>query len=170
MNEEIKSIVSADEAEAPKEVTVTLDSEIESDAEDTASRLHEMIKKASEEAKLEKSTAPSPKTARLSYSAYSDMRPSKDSVYAPVGIFSYFGLLILTAVPVIGFIAAIIFAFAANKLAVKRLSTAVIAVKTLFLLAVAVILTVFVFVLGIDPIDCVKSTLDFLKDYFITAR
>lgn len=170
MNEEIKSIVSADEAEAPKEVTVTLDSEIESDAEDTASRLHEMIKQASEEAKLEKSAAPSPKTARLSYSAYSDMRPSKDSVYAPVGIFSYFGLLILTAVPVIGFIAAIVFAFAAKKLAFKRLATAVIAVQTLFLLVTAIAIIVAVFVLGVDPLDCVGSTLDFLKDYFTKAR
>ncbi len=170
MNEEIKSIVSEDESKTSTGATVTLDSEIESDAEDTASRLHEMIKQASEEAKLEKSTAPSPKTARLSYSAYSDMRPSKDSVYAPVGIFSYFGLLILTAVPVIGFIAAIIFAFASKKLAVKRFATAVIAVQTLLLLAVAVIISVSVFVLGINPIDCVKATFDFLKDYVIRAR
>lgn len=160
------SIDEQSEQREPNETGVYLEAEVESDAEEIASRLHEMIKQASDEAKLEKSAAPSPKTARLSYSAYSDMRPSDDSIYAPAGIFTYFWLLILASIPVIGFISAVIIAFAAKKLAIKRVATAIIAVQTLILLIVAVFVSLSVFVWETNPLDFVKDTFEFLKNYF----
>lgn len=157
MNEETKNIDTVEKTDA-------LDPEIESDAEDTASRLHEMVKTAAEEAKLEKLAMPSPKTARLSYSAYSDMRPAKDSVYAPARTGAYFWLLLLTAIPVIGFVIAVIVAFASKKLAVKRFMTAVIMAQTLILLAIAALVCVAVFAFKIDLIGYFTEILPLLKE------
>lgn len=155
MNEETKTVDTAAET--------ALDSEIQSDAEDTASRLHEIVRNASEEAKSEKLAVPSPKTARLAYSAYSDMRPAESSVYAPAGTGAYFWLLILTSIPVIGFIIAVIVACASKKLAVKRFLTAVILVQTLMLLVIAALVCVAVFAFRIDLIGCFEAMLPHLK-------
>ncbi len=134
-----------------------LDPEIEAEAEDAASRLYEEVRSAAEEAKLEKLSMPSPKTARLSYSAYSDMRPDKSSVYAPASIGAYLGLILLTSIPVMGFIVAVIFACAAKRLAVKRLMIAVIVSQLVLLTAIAVFVCVSVFALKIDLIAYLKE-------------
>lgn len=162
MNEETKTIDTAEET--------VLDPEIESDAQNTASRLHEMVKSAAEEAKLEKLAMPSPKTARLAYSAYSDMRPAKTSIYAPARTGTYFWLLLLTAIPVIGFIIAVIVAFASKKLAVKRFMTAVIMAQTLILLMIAAIVCVAVFAFKIDLIGYFKEIVPLLKECILALK
>ncbi len=144
MNDEMKF------AGPEADIKASLENEIDSEAEDTAVRLHELVRTASEEAKLEKLSMPSPKTARLSYSAYSDMRPDNGSIYAPAKTGTYFWLIVLTAIPVIGFIAAAIIAFASKKLAVKRFLTAVLLAQVLVLVIIAALVCVGVFVFKLD--------------------
>lgn len=164
MNEETKTAESVSDVNENAAEDVMLDHEIESDAEDTASRLHEMVKSASEEAKLEKLAMPSPKTARLTYSAYADMRPANTSVYAPARTGTYFWLLVLTSIPVIGYIIAVIAACASKKLAVKRFLTAVIMAQTLILLVIAALVCVAVFAYKIDLVGYFKEILPLLKE------
>ncbi len=148
---EIGDTPSVTEANSAQSESI-LNDDISSDAEDTAILLHDMVKSASKEAKLERLAMPSRKTARLAYSAYSDMRPAKSSAYAPASIGTYFWLLILTSIPAIGFIAAAIFAFASKKLAIKRFTTAVLFVQVLALLIAAILVCIAVFVWKLDPI------------------
>lgn len=109
----------------------------------TREELREMIEMTELEAKEEKRNMPSPRSARLTYSAYSDMRPCKDSTYAPIGIFSYVGMLILFGIPVIGLFASIIFTCASKKLAAKHLSAAVLIIKIVSVLLLAVFVLIF---------------------------
>lgn len=109
----------------------------------TREELREMIEMTELEAKEEKRNMPSPRSAHLTYSAYSDMRPCKDSIYSPVGIFSYAGMLILFGIPVIGLFASIIFTCASKKLAVKHLSAAVLIIKIVSVLLLTVFVLIF---------------------------
>ncbi len=90
---------------------------------------------------------PSPAVARLTYSAYAEMRPSPASKYAPMEIWGYIALLFFTAIPVAGFIAAVVVALVSKKLARKRLATAVVILRAVLfaLLAAAAIVAVAVF-------------------------
>lgn len=90
---------------------------------------------------------PSPAVARLTYSAYAEMRPSPASKYAPMGIWGYIALLFFTAIPVVGFIAAAVVALVSKKLARKRLAAAVVILRAVLfaLLAAAAIVAVAVF-------------------------
>lgn len=76
---------------------------------------------------------PSPKTARLSYCAFADMRPAPGSKYAPMGLFGYIAVLVATSIPVVGFIAAAIIALSSKKLACRRLALAILLIKTFIL-------------------------------------
>lgn len=109
----------------------------------TREELREMIEMTELEAKEEKRNMPSPRSARLTYSAYSDMRPCKDSIYSPVGILSYTGMLILFGIPVIGLFASIIFACISKKLAVKHLSAAVLIIKIVSVLLLTAFVLIF---------------------------
>ena len=68
-------------------------------------------------------TLPKPQTARLSYCSISEMRPSPESKYAPMGVF--------------GFIVAVITALASKKLARSRLAaaSAILHAAVIFLLS-----------------------------------
>lgn len=117
--------------------------ETEKTEELTKEDLREMIKLTELEAEEEKRSIPKPETARLTYSAYSDMRPVKSSVYAPIGIFNYIGMLLLFDIPVIGFIASLIYTCAAKKLARKRFAAAVLILKVIGLVLLSAFVILF---------------------------
>ncbi len=120
-------------------------SEVSKAEEITPETVKEDIRLAALEAEAEKRSMPKPAAARLTYSAYSDMRPDDGSIYAPIGIWSYIGMIILFGIPVIGYICSIIYSFAAKKLARKRFAIAVFVIKTVSLLLIAAsVITVFV--------------------------
>ena len=82
-------------------------------------------------------TLPKPQTARLSYCSISEMRPSPESKYAPMGVFGYIVMLFFTSLPVVGFIVAVITALASKKLARSRLAaaSAILHAAVIFLLS-----------------------------------
>ncbi len=84
-------------------------------------------------------TLPKPQTARLSYCSISEMRPSPESKYAPMGVFGYIVMLFFTSLPVLGFIVAVITALASKKLARSRLAaaSAILHAAVIFLLSVS---------------------------------
>lgn len=102
-------------------------------------------------------TLPPPKTARLTYSAYADMRPSPKSKYAPMGLGGYVLMLLAAVIPVFGFIVSVIVACASKKLARRRLALAIIIVSALLAaLAAAAALTA-QYVFDVDVLGYVTS-------------
>ena len=93
---------------------------------------------------------PSPSVARLVYSAYSDMTPSPKSKYAPAGLLTYIGMVILTSIPVIGLISAMVIALCAKRVAVHRFALAVVIVRTAFWAAAAVAAAIAVYGFHVD--------------------
>ena len=93
---------------------------------------------------------PSPKTARLLYCAFSEMRPSPESKYAPMSLFGYIVMLAATSVPVAGFIAAAIVACVSKKLARKRLALAVVLIRTFLIVVSGAALAVAMLVFDLD--------------------
>ena len=87
------------------------------------------------------------KTARLQYSAYSEMCPSPKSYYAPISPLSYTWMMVLFSIPVIGFFIAIIYASTANKLAKRNFAFGYMMLVMILvtICAIAAILLAYVF-------------------------
>lgn len=102
---------------------------------------------------------PPPKTARLTYSAYAEMRPSPTSKYAPMGIFGYIAILLITSIPVVGFIAATVIACVSRKLACSRLATAIVLIRAFFLIVAGIVVMYLIYVLKIDVAGRIFSLL-----------
>lgn len=87
------------------------------------------------------------KTARLQYSAYSDMCPAPKSYYAPISPVSYTWMMVLFSIPVIGFFIAIIYASTANKLAKRNFAFGymMLVMMLVTICAIAAILLTYVF-------------------------
>lgn len=101
------------------------------------------------EAELKKEKEPA--TARLIYSAYSDMKPSPSSKYAPVSVAAYVLLYIIGAIPAVGLVASLIIALLSKKVAYRRASAALF----IFELALAVILAA-AFILSVYVIHVIS--------------
>lgn len=87
------------------------------------------------------------KTARLQYSAYSDMCPAPKSYYAPISPAAYTWMMVLFSIPVIGFFIAIIYASTANKLAKRNFAFGymILVMILVTICAIAAILLAYVF-------------------------
>ena len=96
------------------------------------------------------SAPPSPSVARLVYSAYSEMRPAPGTRYAPLGLFGYIGLLLLTSIPAAGLISSMVIALCAKRAAVQRFALAVVILRTLFWVIAAAAVAVAVYAFDID--------------------
>lgn len=114
------------------------------------------------EAKAKNDAMPSPQTARLTYSAYADMKPCRESVYSPLGVMNYIGILLMTAIPVLGFIIAVIYALAAKNVARHRLATAIVILQTILISLTVAAVLVALFVLELDVMSLAKTLFDTL--------
>lgn len=85
---------------------------------------------------------PSPKTARLSYCAFAEMRPSPKSRYAPMSIPGYIAVLVLTAIPAAGLIIAAVLSIASKKVARRRLAIAILLIQTVLIAAAGTLVIV----------------------------
>ncbi len=95
-------------------------------------------------------TPPAPSVARLVYSAYSEMRPAPGTRYAPLGLFGYIGLLLLTSIPAVGLISSMVIALCAKRAAVQRFALAVVILRTLFWVIAAAAVAVAVYAFDVD--------------------
>ncbi len=114
------------------------------------------------EAKAKNDAMPSPQTARLTYSAYADMKPCRESVYSPLGVRNYIGILLLSAIPVLGFVIAVIYALAAKNVARHRLAVAIVILKTILITLVVAAVLVMLFVFELDMLALAKTLFDTL--------
>ncbi len=128
--------------------------------------LDKMVKNAIYEAEAEKKSMPTPETARLTYSAYADMKPCPSSIYAPVSEWGYALMLVLCSIPVLGFVISIILAATAKKLARRRLAISFIIVNAILLIVLGTAVLVCVLALKIDIIESIRQFLVYLADLF----
>lgn len=99
----------------------------------------------------------SPATARLIYSAYSDMKPSPSSKYAPVSVAAYVLLYIIGAIPAVGLVASLIIALLSKKVAYRRAAAALFIFELAFVVIFAVAFILSVYVLHVISIDDMMS-------------
>ena len=84
--------------------------------------------------------------------------PPKNSPYAPVGVLAYIGLMILFAIPVIGWICCIVMAFAAGNRNIRNYARAALILAIIFI--IIAVAGYFMFALFIaDIFDSVQSFL-----------
>ena len=146
----------SDTAEETAEATETTENDLTdpapADKEDTESDTEEV-----DETAEPKTPLPSPKTARLAYSAYAEMRPSPSSRYAPMSLFGYIALLVPALIPVIGLIVCAITACASKKVARRRLALAIVLIHAFIIIAAGIAAAVFIYVLDVDVFGAVMS-------------
>ena len=106
--------------------------------------------------------APHPSVARLIYSAYSEMRPAPGTRYAPLGIAGYSGLLLLTLIPVIGLLSAMILTLTAKRAAVQHFCAAVVILRTLFWVIAAVAIAIAVYLFRVDVFGLIFEYFSFV--------
>lgn len=128
--------------------------------------LDEIVKNTILDAEAEKRSMPTPETARLTYSAYADMKPCPTSIYAPMSEWGYALMLVLCSIPALGFVLSIIFAATAKNLARRRLALSFIIVNAVFLIVFGVAVLVCVLALKIDIIESIRQLLVYLADLF----
>ena len=109
-------------------------------------------------------TPPAPSVARLVYSAYSEMRPAPGTKYAPLGLFGYIGLLLLTSIPAVGLISSMVIALCAKRAAVQRFALAVVILRTLFWLIAAAAVAVAVYAFDIDVFGLIGKYFTLIRD------
>lgn len=100
---------------------------------------------------------PSPKTARLTYSSYAEMRPSPSSKYAPMSLGGYILMLIIALIPGVGFIASAIIACSSKKLARQRLALAIVLITTVLIVILGALAFVVIYVFDVDVVGEVIS-------------
>lgn len=110
------------------------------------------------------STPPAPSVARLVYSAYSEMRPAPGTRYAPLGLFGYIGLLLLTSIPAVGLISSMIIALCAKRAAVQRFALAVVILRTLFWVIAAAAVAVAVYAFDVDVFGLIGKYIALIRD------
>lgn len=128
--------------------------------------LSEIVKNTVLEAEAEKKAMPAPETARLTYSAYADMKPCPTSVYAPMNEWGYALMLVLCSIPVLGLVISIIFAAAAKKLARRQLALSFIIINALFIAVLGIAALVCVLALKIDLLVHLRQLLTYLEGLF----
>ena len=109
-------------------------------------------------------TPPAPSVARLVYSAYSDMRPAPGTKYAPLGIFGYIGLLLLTSIPAVGLISSMVITLCAKRAAVQRFALAVVILRTLFWVIAAAAVAVAVYAFDVDVFGLIGKYVALIRD------
>lgn len=107
---------------------------------------------------------PSPSVARLVYSAYSEMRPAPGTRYAPLGLFGYIGLLLLTSIPAVGLISSMVIALCAKRAAVQRFALAVVILRTLFWVIAAAAVAVAVYAFDVDVFGLIGKYFALIRD------
>ena len=125
--------------------------------------LKAIVKSETAAAEAEKRAMPSPETARLTYSAYADMKPCRESVYSPIGVFNYIGILLLTGIPAVGFIIAVIYAFASKKLARRRIATAIVVLQAILFALIGAAVAVAIFVFDVDILATLNAFISNFK-------
>ena len=110
------------------------------------------------------SAPPAPSVARLVYSAYSEMRPAPGTRYAPLGLFGYIGLLLLTSIPAVGLISSMVIALCAKRAAVQRFALAVVILRTLFWVIAAAAVAVAVYAFDVDVFGLIGKYFTLIRD------